>query len=267
MKKRPLSLEDKAWIEPLLITLNSPFAEHSFANLYLFRALHKTMVVEEENDFLINTSRKGRKYLLPLKPISEINLKNLPIIEEKYIFPLEMPLSEKDHFYEEESDYLFDTEQFFLAEGRRYDGLRWNLKKLKEQGPLSKKPLSIEPCLEVLEQWREKHGNADIGECTEALQKLSDLKCFGEVIFVGEEVKGFYIAEERGKDILLHFAKAVPQKIAVYPYLYHSVAEEALKRNKKTMNWMEDLNIPSLREGKTRYHPIEKKKKWWHELV
>ena len=161
----PLVVSDRPFLHPRLRALSSLLAEYSFANLYLFRTIHRYRLVEGEGFPIVGYSRKGNPFLLPtsLQPEDIFATKQLA---KQYRLPL-FPISEEwltlfSPFADKttdpgDNDYLFSHQTLSTYPGRKLDKKRNLVTQFLRNTKITLLPLEENTrsyALEVLQNWQ-----------------------------------------------------------------------------------------------------------------
>lgn len=272
-RKEPLNLSHQTILKTHLQKLNLPIAEYSFANLYLFRHVHKYEVIFADGLFIRGQTRDGRFFIM-LTSLPQPRLLSqlgslLQKAEADFIFPvpeewlpLFMPYLTQANFKEEESDYLYYTTKLAHYPGRHLSKKRNLVKQLLSSHHMEAQvlqPDQKELALQVLEKWQkeqtEDKKKTDYFACREALELLKELSLEAHLFYVDGQPEGFTIGEGLNKDCyVIHFSKADKHIKGLYQYLYQEPAK-LLVPFYQWMNLEQDLGSLALRLAKHSYQP------------
>lgn len=265
-----LNLTHQGLINAALRKLNYSLSEYSFANLYLFRNIHRYEVSIDVPLFVKGVTRKSESFLMPLFPISELSSENLlsymnseflfPIPEEVLIFfnPKQFHIS----FLEEENDYLFHLEKLRYYPGRHLSKKR-NLVKQFLQNYHAESSLidnnTLEASLEVLDNWQKESDLfpdlTDYFSCKEALQLMERLDLTGRIYMVDGKPRGFLLGDYiNNNTFIIRFAKADKSYKGIYQFIYEDFAR-SLPATVEWVNMEVDLGMESLHQAKMSYLP------------
>lgn len=265
----PLSINHKELLYNRLKDVKTMISEYSFANLFLFRDIHKYEVLIDMEIFIKGLTYDGFSYLMPTKPINQIELDYLKEISKNFdfIFPVDERWIEgkdylKTEYKEGDSDYIYLREKIKTYSGKALHSkrnlLNYFLKEYKSRSePLTKERMT--DARYILEEWQKESvqskEDTDYYSLLNAFELYDELVICGIIYYVNEEPAGFIIGEERGENMfLLHFAKGLTKYKGIYQYIFHSFAE-VLPERYIYLNFEQDLDKENLRLSKQSYHP------------
>ncbi len=269
-----ITLSDKAWLEPLLLSIDATLSEYTFGNLFLFQPTHKYEWFELKGKrYVKGLSYTSEWFLIPLFTIEDPEELKEALVHSKasYFYPIDDRT--KNHFDEKdwrtevlhsESDYLYATDTIRTYKGRALDGRRNLIHQLEAEHQAISKPLNIEASHTVLNNWYQEFKKAEneVTACKLALQHWSELSLFGQTIYIDGKPEGFTIGEKlNANTAVLHFAKAVGPEKGLYQYLYQDFAC-SIPHEYLYLNWEQDLGIEGIRQAKEAYRPIAHLNKW-----
>ncbi len=267
-----LSLEHAAFLKTRLASLNLQIAEYTFANLYLFRALHRYELLFLEDTYIKGITHAGQTYLMVLTPPEKIRFAELKALAQTvdFIFPIPSQWEAAfiaqgftSWFLEQDSDYLFTSEKLSLYPGRHLSGRRNLVKQFKQLYPTYESRLldatHLAQAHQVLETW---HATAtsqgqliDYQACQEALDLFEKLQLSGFLVTVEQQPIGFLIGEPLNDETyVIHFAKALTTYKGIYQYLYQEFAK-ILQSTYRVINLEQDLGLADLQHAKRAYQP------------
>ena len=279
--KRPISLDDKPFLDEIFSALQPRVSELTFANLYLFRSAHAyclTMV----GDALVVTGKGygGEEYFLPpLTGDIASALKSL-IDEGLMLYGADEPFVDK-YFQGGDVAVVADRDNFdylhLRSEMAELPGNRFHKKKNRINYFTRRHAYRVEPyaddhregALQLLDEWYRVRSAVASGsllpevEATrEALSLAEVLGLSGVVALVEGRVRAFVLGERLNNDTsLCHFEKADPFLDGL-----NQLADREFNRLLFTdctfVNREQDLGKPNLRESKLSYHPVELIKKF-----
>lgn len=250
-----------------------PLSEYSFADSYLFRAVHHYELLRGKNLYLRGTMRQSpHRYLMPLQPLGEIDPHELiPLLakEADFLFPIPkrwLPLFASEYFTathdDGDSDYVYTVEKMRHYPGRHLSGKRNLVKQFLEKYAPTSYPLTVERVADavvVLESWRstvESHDETDYSSCLQSLElweKLMGLQ--GVIYYVEGRPVGLLIGEPlTARVYVIRFLKALKEYKGLYQYIYQDFARE-LGGDFFFLNLEQDLGIPALAQAKSSYVP------------
>jgi hypothetical protein len=247
-------------------------SEYTFANIYLFREIHRYEVIHSQDIYIKGKTRDGMTYIMPTTSFKEINCQDLISCMEgaDFVFPIpEIWLSSipKDLFsvayFEQDSDYLYATTKLSTYAGRHLSGRRNLVKQFLDLYPdhcnCSLDISHVSDALVILEEWhkhaREEEPFTDYEACREALQLLDKLHLCGHICYAGGRPIAFLIGEKLNTSTyVIHFAKGLIEYKGIYQYLYHQFAKSILNRF-QMINLEQDLGSMELKNAKRAYLP------------
>jgi len=262
--------------------LDLPLSEYSFANLYLFRKLHRYEVVKiEEEMFIRGVTRDNIPFIMLTSYPTEISHRILrqALSLAEILFPVPEnwlglfdKFLEQASFKEADSDYLYARSKLETYSGRHLDGKRNQIKQMLNQHDITIQNLSkrLEDAQQILNDWQEEKkkekAETDYLSCQEGIQSFQRLNLQGKILDVDQKPSAFIIGECLSKDCFaFHFCKALHSIKGLYPYLLQD-AVQSLTGICPWINLEQDLGIPGLRESKLSYQPDWLGKKWRLQL-
>ena len=274
-----LGFEHKALLQDRLKRVGSPLSQYSFANLYLFRAVHDYHVLTvPEGIFIAGKTYEGGRFLMPTEELREERTEGvLRLLKEgEFLFPVPEEwlgaFSGKEvrsDFSENDSDYVYTVEKLLTYQGHKLHGQKNLLNQFLSRCVPEAHPLTqdrMEDAREVLEVWQTDVGGekvaTDYYPCREALDRYDDLVLCGGIYYVEHEPAGFIIGEEIRPDMFaFHFAKGKRKFKGLYQYMYNQFTK-ILPRQYQWLNFEEDLGKLALRIAKSSYDPDRVLKKY-----
>lgn len=279
MKKEPLDLRHQSFLQPRFDALSLKISDYSFANLYLFRQLHRYEVLEIENEvFICGVTSTQTPFVLLTTPfsLSQFSLLSSFFKNPCFLYPLAfewlLPFPEikaSAYFEDKESDYLFHKQKLIHYPGRYLSKKRNLVKQFNENYTLYQKELSLfnQPqALKLLDQWQQDQvltpSETDYQACYEAIFLFSQLKLQGYLWFIEEEAVGLAIGElTKTNCFILHFFKGLKKFKGLHPVMYQKLAK-TLAPPVEWINLEQDLGLPGLRQAKQSYLPDLLLVKW-----
>lgn len=268
LTEQSLELSHKLVLQPLLQKVKVPISEYSFANLYLFRSVHKYTVITGETTAIKGITYDGQSYIMPVMPLDEEYADTLIELLQPgmCLFPI---YHDWLHFFtskgftysynDGDSDYVYTKEKLATYPGKKLHGKRNLLYQFTAHYTVEVHPLTnenVHDALFVLDEWKKESGSdADVSACTEACMLLDELSLCGSMYYVDGKPAAFIIGEAITDDMFaIHFAKAITEYKGIYQYLYNHCAK-ALPANYKYFNFEQDLGLEPLRFAKRSYQP------------
>jgi hypothetical protein len=278
MVSEPLNIGHKALLYESLKSIAIPISEYSFPNAYLFREVHRYEVLSDRETFLKGLSYNGSTYLMPTKPVPDMDVQYLRemVTEVDFLFPIPedwLSFFPDDVFafrYEEgDMDYIYTVEKMSTFKGRYLHKKRNLLRKFVNGYSHEEVPLTddrIEHAVIILDEWQAESGldteQTDYRPCLEALKLYEELALCGGIYYAEGEPAGFIVGEELNPEtFVLHFAKARKQYKGIYQYMFNSFAK-VLPAKYRYLNLEQDLDREALRVAKSSYMPDSMLKKF-----
>jgi hypothetical protein len=189
--------------------------------------------------------------------------------QQKFFFPIpEGWLSSfpEDKFVincdDSESDYIYLTEKMADFKGRQYTRHRNHLNQFLSLYMPEGELISIKnmpDAMSILQEWQNDSRTApdktDFEQCSEALQRISELALWGTIYYIDNQPAGFIIGEALNSDTFcLHFAKASTKYHGIYEFMFNDTAKK-LQSQYKYLNLEEDMGNKNLRRTKDSYGP------------
>jgi len=278
---RGILLEDKPLLDRLFLELQPRISELTFANLFLFRAVHDYRLTRI-GDAVVALARgyDGSPYFLPpfcgesaavagelidsgltLYGADDAFVERLQLAGEFEVVP------DRDNF-----DYLHLREEMALLGGKDYHKKknRVNYFMVRHRYQVEFYQSShLEGALALLEEWRRVRismGPSSVqGEVVgagEALRLQKELGLSGVVLLVDGVVKGFALGERLNRNTsVCHFEKGDLFMEGLYQLLDREF-NRLLFTDCQYLNREQDLGELSLRQAKLSYHPVELVRKY-----
>lgn len=277
---RPLDMDDKRVLDPILALLQPRISELTFAGLFLFRKAHDyRLTMVKDALVILGKGYDGRDYFLP--PLSENPAPALELLfeEEMELYGADEPFAERylagrginltedrDSF-----DYLYLKEELATLPGSRYHKKKNRVNYFTARHRYEVEIFSadhLDQCLTVLGEWHKitAGGSAsldlEVQATTEGLNRAEELDLQGLVVLVDGIVSGFVIGELLNRETAVcHFEKAYPFMEGLSQLLNREFAAR-LFNDCRYVNREQDLGEPGLRNAKLGYHPVELVKKF-----
>lgn len=264
-----IAMDMRDELHPKFQGLAEGISEFTFAGIYLFRHKHKYRLARLDEELFVISGKDGDDnfFMLPfglpdkgtlkelfsrfgtMKAVSEVQAKVLS--EQGYSI-----LEDRDNF-----DYLYRREELANLSGRKFHDKRNLVNKFLKNNQYIAKPLLEEykdDAMKVLEQWEDKHEQADYLAAKEAIEKMWPLQLCGGIYYVNDEPVAYSLGEElaQGKWFVIHFEKAIAsgKYKGVYQYINQSFTS-LLPEKYEMINREQDLGILGLRKAKESYNP------------
>ena len=264
-----VAMDLREFLHPRFQCLAEGISEFTFAGIYLFRHKHCYMISMLPGDLPVISGKDSDEsfFMLPfglpvkeilrelferfgtMKAASETQVKVL--LEEGY-----RVIEDRDNF-----DYLYRREELANLKGRKF-----HKKKNLVNQFLNNNQCRVEPLLEeyrddaitVLDQWEERHSQADYLAAKEALEKMWPLQLCGGIYYINDKPVAYSLGEElaRGRWFAIHFEKAIKSNeyTGIYQYINQSFTS-LLPEKYEMVNREQDLGVLGLRKAKESYNP------------
>lgn len=275
-KATPLQLDHRSLISDHLAQLHIELSEYTFANLYLFRHLHRyELIFWQDFIFIKGITRDSFSFFMPTVPLSHLSPSSIiELLQEvDYLFPIPEPwLADLDpefltwHYLEQDSDYLFSTSKIRTYPGRHLSKKRNLIYQLFRSYEVDVKPLNTDTkqdAFAILDTWQAKHPliETDFSSCQEALYQFEALHLNGLILYADRKPEAFLIGEENHDEYIIHFSKGSHHIKGLYPYLYQTLAQQ-LNPSCQWINMEQDLGLPQMHQSKHSYEPDRMAHKW-----
>lgn len=296
---KTLTLEDKAWVDELVMSENSPSAGFNFGNIYIWNK-HCKHLVARWGDRMVTKLRHGDYPAFvfpigqgPLAPAVEAirefaAARGCPLVlrglTEKHAAQLEQACPGGFTYSEDEgsADYVYLAEKLATYSGKALHSKKNHCNRFEAENDWDFIPLSralIPGCLDMLDNWTEE--NAQRLDPSIGLEHDAILKAFaayeklgfeGGVLRVQGKIVGFSLGEFTSPDCFdVHFEKADSGINGAYPMVCRELTRQLMAAHPqlKYMNREEDMGLESLRRSKQSYKPEFMVRKftarWKHE--
>ena len=276
---RAILLEDKPLLDRFFAELQPRISEFTFANLFLFRAVHDYRLTQLGDAVLaLGRGWDGSPYFLP--PFSgdigaatrELLARGLTLYGADDLFlarhlPGVEAVPDRDNF-----DYLHLREEMALLNGKNYHKKKNRVNYFMVRHRFSVEPYEarhLEGALAVLDEWHRVRLalgpsalEGEVDGAAEALRLYGELGLSGVVLLVDGEVKGFALGERLNRETAVcHFEKGDLFLEGLYQLLNREFCR-LLFTDCLYVNREQDLGEPSLRQAKLSYHPLELVRKY-----
>jgi len=259
--------------------MNLQISDYTFANVYLFRKISNYEFLTMDCGLFISGQNKQKQiYIMPLNDPHGCDIQILRDIlgHQKFFFPIPeewLSCFPEDKFVisfdDNESDYIYLTENMADFKGRQYTRHRNHFHQFLSLYAPEGKSIStnnFQDALRVLQEWQNDSRTApdknDFEQCSEALQKISELALWGTIYYIDGNPAGFIIGEALNTDTFcLHFAKASTKYHGIYEFMFNDTAKR-LQSQYTYLNLEEDMGNKNLRRTKSSYGPERLLKKY-----
>lgn len=277
--KETIDLTHRSILADHFHQLNLSISDYTFANVYLFRNVHRYEILKKDCGIFISAyNRQGQNYIMPL---ADLRLCRAEIIKElldheNFFFPVPEEwlscLPEKTFRVthdDNESDYIYLTKNMASFAGKTYTRHRNHLNQFCGRYRPHGLPIggvNIDDATTVLRQWQYEsivtESKTDFSVCAEALRHFTELALWGTIYYIENKPAGFIIGEPLNADMFcLHFAKASKRYHGIYEFMFNDTAKK-LESKYRYLNLEEDMGNGNLRRTKTSYGPVMILKKY-----
>ncbi|MBE5759019.1 MAG: DUF2156 domain-containing protein [Clostridiales bacterium] len=279
---KPITLEDRAWMENYLQKDSFECMEYSFTFNYIWQDVYGYCAAEEDGFLIIMSRYPGYEtytyagdgdisVLLPklLQDAEERgNRFRLFSMTEKKKQEIEAAFPGKFIFTQDRdnADYIYEAEKLQTLAGKKLHGKRnhinrfltkyenWRYEEITKE--------NIADCLQINRLWYEGKDRSDNetaqGEIL-ALKRLFDsfeeLQMKGAIIYVDEKPAAYAVGDALNDEIfMVHFEKALTQYDGIYALINREFAKNAAA-GFRYINRQEDIGEEGLRKAKLSYYP------------
>ncbi|WP_195277203.1 DUF2156 domain-containing protein [Anaerotruncus rubiinfantis] len=282
---QPITLTDKAWIEPLVRMSGFRGSEYTFSNNFNYRAIYHIEVARMQDYYLLRAGKEKAQtgYFYPagsgdVKPVVEalvadaealgvpfvmrgVEKESVAVLET--LFPGRFQITEtRDSF-----DYLYESEKLITLSGKKLHAKRnfINRFKAEHEGDWSYEPITSEnlaECWQMNNQWCRQMGcNKDpsLKEESCAVRSCFDhfyeLGLLGGLLRVGGKVVAYSMGAPINHEVFdVHVEKAFSDVAGAYPMINQQFAAHNCA-NYKYINREDDVGDEGLRKAKLSYKP------------
>jgi len=282
---KTLTLADKAWVDKIVMSENSPNADYNFSNMYLWDTNFRQLIARIGDRMTSQLRYDGCPAFLfpvgtgPLRPAIEAlreytRLNCFPLVlrglTEKHmeLLKAEYPCCFEYREDVNYADYIYLAEKLASYSGKKLHAKRNHCNRFEAEHTWEFVPLTrelIPACLDMLDQWNDD--NADRLEKSIVYERNALSRAFaayealgldGGVLLSEGRVLGFTIGQLTSPDCFdVHFEKAQADIQGAYPMVCREFAKLLMQRypQLKYINREDDLGIESLRQSKLSYRP------------
>ena len=281
----PVTLADKAWIDPIVLAEDSPSADYNFGNIFLWDETYRQQVGRLDGRLIVLPGYAPEPFFA--WPIGSGDVG--PVLDEMRAYaraqgfplvlrgataahlPLVRAMYGDDCAIEAERDlwdYLYAAEKLDTLSGKHLHGKRNHIHRFEQENAWRFTPLTAEaipPCRRMLDRWMETCGEDEsdgIEDEYRAIQRaftyFEPLGLDGGVLWVDDEPVAFSIGEMTAADTFdAHFEKAYASVNGAYPMINREFVRyiRAIHPQVRWINREDDTGRPSLRQSKLSYHP------------
>ena len=279
----PITLEDKARAEDILLATDNMGCEYCFGTLFIWKNVYKTQIAFHGNMLVAKYYMQDAvNYCCPtgdgdfaemvelviedahrngVKPvIGGCSLAEKQKLEE--LFPSKFTFTADDSRF----DYIYKSTDLANLSGRKYHSKRNHISAFIKNNPdwsfEEISPANIGQCASMNERWLmlneykdEEAISAEHNALNVALAHFDELGFYGGLIRVGYEVVAFSFGEKLKDGIFCtHFEKAYSTVQGAYPIINREMAIR-LCDEYELINREEDTGAEGLRKAKRSYYP------------
>lgn len=282
---KTLALSDKAWVDEIVMSENSPNADYNFSNMYIWDNSYRQLIARVGDRVISQLKYDGGPAFVfpvgtgPLRPAIEalreyarlncfplvllgLTEKHMQMLQEEY--PCCFEYQENINY----ADYIYLAEKLATYSGKKLHAKRNHCNRFEAEHDWQFLPLTrelIPACMDMLDQWNEENAERlensirhERNALNRAFAAYEALGLEGGVLMSGGKVLGFTMGQLASPDCFdVHFEKAYPDIQGAYPMVCRELAKMLLERypDLKYINREDDLGIESLRQSKLSYRP------------
>ena len=286
MQFKPITLEDKTWINQYLKEARYRGCEYSFSTMMMWHEVYQTEVADYKGTlcYRCHIGRENKyAYAFPagngdikaaIEKIIETAQENghefvLRGFEKSWIDWIhnEFPDQFKISTIQDEWDYVYSVSALSNLAGSKYHGKRNHIARFKDRGEWRYEAMcdeNIEECRAMSDIWY--HAQLEIGNITVlkekpilnyALDHMKELDLKGGVLYLDGKVVAFTIGEVMLDDTFhVHIEKAYSDIQGAYPMINQQFVLHEMQ-DFLFINREEDDGVLGLRRAKESYYPIE----------
>lgn len=290
MDFRPITLQDKSWIDKYLKESGYRGCEFSFSTMMMWKDAYQTEVADYMGTLCYRclVGRNQYMYAFPagngdkaaaieaFLKISGEQGKKLILrgFEEEWVPWMEEHFPDRFTYSttQDEWDYVYSVEALGTLAGSKYHGKRNHIARFKELGEWHYEPITkdnVEACRSMSDIWY--HGQLNLGNISVYKEKsglnylldhMDELSLKGGVLYLDGRVVAFTIGEAISGDTFhVHIEKAYSDIQGAYPMINQQFVLAAMQ-GFTYVNREEDDGVAGLRRAKESYRPVEMIKKY-----
>lgn len=294
---KPVEIEDKKWIDPLLKEADLRVSHYNFTNLFTWANTYQYQVAQVDTFLVVKGIFEGTQYYFypagkgdPL-PVLEAMVKDaadsgrefvLAALTKENIAELNNFFPEKFEYREsrESFDYIYLLDALATLTGKKYRAKRNHVNYFMKNYNWSFEEISPEnlaECWEMNIKW------CKINKCSYDTWLMKEFcavrRCFdyfdqleleGGLLRVDGKVVAFTIGEKLNSDTYdTHIEKAFSDIRGAYQMINQQFAKFIKQKHPEIIyiNREEDMGQPGLRKAKLSYHPVRIEEKYWGKYV
>jgi|OpeIllAssembly_1097287.scaffolds.fasta_scaffold01546_3 hypothetical protein len=271
---RPLELNDRTLLQEQFRGLQPLVSELSFANLFLFRHIHRYGLTTVNNSLVISgCGYDGQSYVLP--PLSgDVGEaarrlldegRTLSAADERFVAEHLAGSRYKVFSDRDNDDYLYLTNELAELSGKRFHKKKNRINYFTARQSYTAEPFCkdhLQSALKLLDEWDRVHSDgssrsisAESAAAREGLELAEELGLSGVVILTDRGVSAFALGEKlNDSTFVCHFEKADPF-LEGAAQLVNREFSRSISADYPYLNREQDLGVSGLREAKLSYHP------------
>ena len=283
---KPITLEDKQWIDEIVAVENSRSADFNFGNIYIWNRRFKQLAARCGNRMVTKLRYEGspafafpigsgdlKSAVLAVKEFADF--KNYPLriygVEKHNTQLLEELLPGKFSFrlLDGQGDYIYRAEKLSTYAGKALHGKKNHCNRFEREHPgWEFVPITrslVPDCLNMLDVWQEENaerleaGVADEHDAiVRAFAAYEKLGLEGGALFADGRMIGFSLGEMCNSDCFdVHFEKADISIDGAYTMVCRELVKMVMNNHPglEYINREEDMNIEGMRKSKESYKP------------
>lgn len=280
LELKPIELEDRKWIKPLLAASDFRGSVYSFGSNFIWGKQYQILVGRFEDRYIACAGKKEPSFLFPagqsaLKPAVEAILRyckdaGIPfrmhgILEESRaeldaFFPDRFVFAQDRDNY----DYIYTSERLASLAGKKLHAKRnyvnqfllgdWEFEEIT--------PDNFAECLEMNAKWCQENGcsedrnkQREVCAVQRSFDHFEELGFSGALLKLDGAVVAYTVGEPLNSDtFVVHFEKAFSEVRGAYPAINNLFVKNCLM-GYRYVNREEDMGIEGLRKAKLSYQP------------
>ena len=282
---KPVTLQDKAWVDKLVMAENSRSADFNFGNIYIWDKRYKQLACEYEGRMLTKLRYEGKPTFV--YPVGNGDLREAMEALREFAAYKEYPFAvrgiTREHIGDIEAlypgkfeythdtdcdDYIYDIEKLSTYSGKALHGKKNHCNRFEAENSWSFVSLDrelIPKCMDMLSVWTEDNSQRldksisyEHDAIVRSFAAYENLGLEGGVLFANGNIVGFTLGEMTGQDTFdVHFEKAVFDMNGAYPMVCREFCRMLMSRHSELryINREDDMGLESLRRSKLSYKP------------
>lgn len=277
---RPVELADRQLLQGIFHSLQPVISELSFANLFLFRHVHRYALASLGDSLIIaGCGYDGAPYFLPPLSGKRGATARQLLADGHALYGMDeafVTAELADHGYEIRADRDNDDYLYLRSDLAELPGNRFHKKKNRINYFSARHSFSVEPFSsrhlsgagQLLTEWFRIHDEqqsrslpAEAAAAHEALELAAELELSGVVVLIDSGIAAFALGEQlNDTTAVCHFEKARPFLEGAAQLINREFSR--LFTGCSHLNRGQDLGELGLRAAKISYHPVEMIRKY-----